>query len=193
MTNGGKMSNKKSKILVAILLILTIILPILWLLFINLEIEKADFVRDVYLDKSSVEIFGDNKVALRFNLKNNSDIDYGGKFLHICPVENGQYGSYYIDYDLPFIGAHQTLPVYVQTELPKEKFQDIKIQVRDEDNTNEYISLKDSQIYSSFPRIFYFVGWGVVIMACVLMFNKAIIIQLRGIKNPSQTKIKKEK
>lgn len=186
------MSKTKTKIAIAILLILTIILPISWLLFSDFVVNKPDFLRDVYLDKSSIEIVGDNNVAISFKLKNNSDKDYGARFLHICPVQDGQDGSYYIDYNLDFIGAGQTLDIWISTELSKERVEDIKVQVRDEENRSSYTSISESPSLSRMPKKTYYICWGVIIAACVLMFNKAIVLQLRN-KDNANIKVEKKK
>ena len=173
------MTNKKTKKKVVALLAFTIILPIIWLVFFNLVIDKSNFIRDVYLDKNSIEILGDNDVLISFNLKNTSDFDYGGKFLHICPVKDGRYGSSYFDYELAFIGSGQTIQILISTEFSKEDIDDIKVQVRDDTNSGFYTSLNESESFSIIPKIISYICCGIVITACVLMFNKAIVLQLQ--------------
>ena len=165
----------KAKVKSAILLTFVIILPILWMLLSGLAI-KSNFLNDVYIDEDSIRISGTENVTVTFTLKNDSQNSYGGQFLHINNIKNGEFSGYE-DYKLDFIGANSSNEITVTTRWSKEELDTITVSVRDENDSGKYITLSNVYRGGSIDIITY-VGWAIIIVACVLMLYKAIMIQI---------------
>ena len=166
----------KKKIQIASLLILTALLPIIWLFISNFAMMSGDFSKDVYLDKGSVQIMGEKNISILLNLKNDSDNAYGGKFLHMTAIKDGEGGGLYADYELPFIGAHSTYQILVMTDWSREDLDDIKVMYRDEENRSIYISLNNYPA-SSNTKVINCVMWSAIIISSLILLYAAVQIQ----------------
>ena len=163
------MKTRKNKFFVSILIIFTILLPVAWLVFCDMVIAKPNFAKDVYLDKSSIEIVGDSDIQIKFNLTNSSRYSYANKFLHINAVKDGKSGGLYQDYTLEFIEAGS---------WTKDEVDAIAVSFLEVPDSSVYTNLGDFN-QNMIGQIITYVGFGLVITAGVLMLNKAIKLQLK--------------
>ena len=172
------MKTRKNKFFVSILIIFTILLPVAWLVFCDMVIAKPNFAKDVYLDKSSIEIVGDSDIQIKFNLTNSSRYSYANKFLHINAVKDGKSGGLYQDYTLEFIEAGSALPITIKTSWTKDEVDAIAVSFLEVPDSSVYTNLGDFN-QNMIGQIITYVGFGLVITAGVLMLNKAIKLQLK--------------
>lgn len=172
------MKTRKNKFFVSILIIFTILLPVAWLVFCDMVIARPNFSKDVYLDKSSIEIVGDSDIQIKFNLTNSSRYSFANKFLHINAVKDGKSGGLYQDYTLEFIEADSTLPVTITTTWSKDEVDGITVSFQESPDSGVYTNLGDFN-QTLIGQIITYVGFGLVITAGVLMLNKALKLQVK--------------